>query len=112
LLYENTLVAMGTMGYKHKELDKDEIYKALMLPTYLLKVIPHVDGTPRICELVEYYLEDLTVKGAWTGPGALHLVPHAMARVSDLPVKRIISATHFLTDLTLPYGKVVHDYLK
>ena len=23
---------------------------------FLLKVIPHVDGTPRICELVRYYM--------------------------------------------------------
>jgi acetoacetate decarboxylase len=26
--------------------------------------IPHVDGRPRICELVEYHLEDVTIKGA------------------------------------------------
>ncbi|MGO8160836.1 acetoacetate decarboxylase family protein [Rhizobium leguminosarum] len=35
---------------------------------HVLKIIPHVDCTPRICELVRYYLEDLTVKGAWEGP--------------------------------------------
>jgi acetoacetate decarboxylase len=29
---------------------------SLAEPNFLLKIIPHVDGTPRICELVEYYL--------------------------------------------------------
>lgn len=112
LRYENCQVALGTMGYKFTELDIQDIYKALLMPNYLLKIIPHVDGSPRICELVEYYLENVTIKGAWSGPAALHLIPHAMAPVTDLPIRRVISATHILTDLTLPYGKVVWDYLK
>ncbi len=58
-------------------------------PNFLLKIIPHVDGTARICELVEFYLEDVTVKGAWTGPAALSLNPHALAPVADLPVLEI-----------------------
>ena len=28
------------------------------------------DGSARICDLVEYYLGDITIKGAWTGRGA------------------------------------------
>ena len=81
-------------------------------PNFLLKIIPHVDGTPRICELVEYHLEDVAVKGAWTGPAALSLQPHALAPVADLPVLEVLSAVHILADLTLGLGKVVHDYLK
>lgn len=111
LNYENHQVALGTMGYKYKTLDKEEVLKTLLGPNYLLKIIPHVDGSARICELVEYYLENVTVKGAWTGPAALHLIPHATARVADLPVKKVIKGTHILADITLPYGKVVHDYL-
>ena len=72
----------------------------------------HVDGTPRICELVEYHLEDVTIKGAWSGPAALHLSPHALAPVVDLPVLEVVSAIHILADLTLGLGKVVHDYLQ
>lgn len=112
LKYENTQIALATMGYKYETLNKDDVLKSLLMPSYLLKILPHVDGTARSCELVEYYLEDVTVKGAWTGPGALDLVAHAMAPVADLPVKRVISASHILTDLTLPYGKVVYDYFK
>ena len=87
--------------------------KALLeAPGFLLKIIPHVDGTPRICELVRYYLKDINVKGAWTGPAGLELFDHALAPVAELPVREVISATHILTDLTLGLGEVVHDYLK
>ena len=84
---------------------------ALSAPNYLLKIIPHVDGTARICELVEYFLEDVNVKGAWTGPAALELHAHALAPVTDLPVLEVLSGLHILSDLTLGLGKVVHDYL-
>lgn len=112
LHYENCQVALATMGYKYNELNIQDVHKTLLEPNYLLKIIPHVDGSPRICELVEYYLENVTVKGAWSGPAALHLIPHAMAPVADLPVRRVLSATHIITDLTLPYGKIIFDYLK
>lgn len=112
LEYERCQVAIASMGYKYTSLDTKDVLKSMLTPSYLLKIIPHVDGTPRICELVEYYLEDVTIKGAWSGPGALQLFSHAMAPVADLPVRKVISATHVMTDLTLPYGKVVFDYLK
>ncbi|OSJ32136.1 acetoacetate decarboxylase [Bradyrhizobium japonicum] len=105
-------VATGTMGYKHREADLAQVKAALQEPNFLLKIIPHVDGSPRICELVEYHLEQLVLKGAWTGPAALSLTPHALAPVSDLPVLEIVSAVHIRADLTLGLGKVVHDYLQ
>jgi acetoacetate decarboxylase len=110
--YGPVRVATGTMGYKHREADAAAVMASLEAPNFLLKIIPHVDGTPRICEIVEYHLEDIVLKGAWTGPGALALAPHALAPVAELPVLEIISATHILCDLTLGLGKVVHDYLK
>jgi acetoacetate decarboxylase len=100
------------MGYKHRQADLDAVNAALEAPNFLLKIIPHVDGTPRICELVEYSLEDIRLKGAWTGPAALSLVPHALAPVAELPVLEVVSAVHILADLTLGLGKVVHDYLQ
>lgn len=112
LKYEDCLVAEGTMGYKYNSLDQDKVLESFLGPNYLLKIIPHVDGTPRICEIVEYTLKDIVIKGAWSGPAALHLIPHALAPVADLPIYKIISATHILTDMTLPYGEVVHDYLE
>jgi len=109
--YGPVRVATGTMGYKHREADHAAVVASLATPNYLLKILPHVDGTARVCELVEYYLQDVTLKGAWTGPAALSLVPHALAPVAELPVLEIVSATHLVADLTLGLGKVVHDYL-
>ena len=110
--YGSVRVATGTMGYKHRALDLGEVAASLTKPNYLLKIIPHVDGSPRILELVDYRLEDIVVKGAWTGPAALDLRSHALAPVADLPVVEIVSATHILADLTLGLGTVVFDYLQ
>jgi acetoacetate decarboxylase len=109
--YGPVRVATATMGYKHRSADLQAVKAALSAPNFLLKIIPHVDGGPRICELVEYYLEDIQVKGAWTGPAALSLNAHALAPVAELPVLEVVSAVHILADLTLGLGEVVHDYL-
>ncbi|MBC8048724.1 MAG: acetoacetate decarboxylase [Chitinophagales bacterium] len=104
-------IATGTMGYKHRVLDPGLALHALREPGFLLKIIPHVDGEPRICELVRYTLGDIVLKGAWTGPAALQLHPHALAPVSDLPVLEVLSGVHLIADLTLNLGQVAHDYL-
>lgn len=109
--YGSVRVATGTMGYKHRGLDTGKIKESMLKPSFLLKIIPHVDCTPRICELVSYCLEDVTVKGAWSGPAGLQLGHHALAPVADLPVLEVISAVHILADLTLGLGEVEHDYL-
>jgi len=109
--YGPVRVATATMGYKHRSADVQAVKVALSAPNFLLKIIPHVDGGPRICELVEYYLEDIQIKGAWTGPAALSLSAHALAPVAELPVLEVVSAVHILADLTLGLGEVVHDYL-
>ena len=60
---------------------------------------------------MKYSLADITVKGAWSGPGALDLRDHALAPVADLPVLEVISTVHIIADLTLPLGTVAFDYL-
>jgi acetoacetate decarboxylase len=111
LNYGPVRIATGTMGFKHKALDLETVRASLIKPNYLLKIIPHVDGSPRILELVDYRLEDIIMKGAWSGPATLELEPHALAPIAELPVREIISATHIKADLTLGLGKVVYDYL-
>ena len=111
LNYGSVRVATATMGYKHRALDLDIVRAGLLAPNYLLKIIPHVDGSARICELVRYFLEDVAVRGAWTGPAALELAHHALAPVARLPVLEVISGTHLLCDMTLGLGAVIHDYL-
>jgi acetoacetate decarboxylase len=110
--YGAVRISTGTMGFKHRAIDTAEVRTALERPNYLLKIIPHVDGSPRICELVDYRLEDIVMKGAWSGPATLDLSPHALAPVAELPVREVVSAIHIIADLTLGLGKVVHDYLK
>ena len=94
LKYGSVPVAVATMGYKHRTLDTAPIKTALSAPNFLLKIVPHVDGTAGICELVRYFCEDVSVKGAWTGP-----------------VLEVLSGVHIVSNLTLGLGTVVHDYL-
>ena len=109
--YNGVRVATATMTYKYHAVDPALVRKSLEGHGYLLKIIPHVDATPRICELVRIGVSDLTVKGAWTGPASLELHPHCLAPVSRLPVLEVLSGMHILADLSLGGGQVVHDYL-
>lgn len=112
LNYGKSRVATGTMAFKYQEISLADVRNALEEPCFLVKAIPDVDGTPAICQLVRYAMTEIDVKWAYTGPCSLELHPHAMAGVNELPVKKVLSAIHFAADLTLPYGKVVKDYLK
>src|SRR5271168_2756795 len=50
LHYGSVLCASATMGYKHRTVDHDTVMKALLVPNFMLKIIPHVDGSARVCE--------------------------------------------------------------
>jgi acetoacetate decarboxylase len=112
LHYGQVLCATATFGYKHRPADRPDILAVLKQPNFLLKVIPHVDGSPRICELVRYCLEEINIKEAWQAPADLQLFRHVMADVAQLPVLEVISGSHFVADLTLGYGKVIFDYME
>jgi acetoacetate decarboxylase len=113
LVYAGQQVAMGSMAYKWENLSRDPAKTlASMHKTQCnLKLIPDVDGKPKIAQLVAYNLTEVTVRGSWSGPARLHLVPHINAPVADLPLRRVVTGRHFVADLTLPYGRVLHDYL-
>src|SRR5260370_26898812 len=99
------------MGYKRRALQRDRVLADLSAPNFLLKIIPHVDGTARICELVRYCCQDITIKGAWEGPASLELSHHALAPLADLPVLEVLSAAHIPTDLTLGLRTVPYAHL-
>lgn len=42
------------MGFKHRAFDPEAVFASMLTPNYLLKIIPHVGGSARICELVRY----------------------------------------------------------
>jgi acetoacetate decarboxylase len=102
LHYGSVLCVSATMGFKHRGIDPAPLLRALARPNFMIK----------ICELVRYYMEDVAVKGAWAGPAAIQLFEHALCDVARLPVREVVSATHYVTDLTLGLGEVVFDYLK
>jgi acetoacetate decarboxylase len=113
LEYAGQRVALGTMAYKYESYADclTERAKRLTKTQVNLKLIPSVTGEPEIAQLVGYNLTDVTLKGAWSGPARLHLVPHVNAPVADFPVRRVIGGEHLVADLTLPYGRVLFDYL-
>lgn len=113
LEYAGSPVAVGTMTYKHEVYARDpqKTVAALSKMQVNLKLIPDVDGSLALAELVAYELTEITVKGSWAGQARLHLIPHVNAPVADLPIRSIIGGRHFVTDLTLPYGRVLIDYL-
>ncbi|WP_377846036.1 acetoacetate decarboxylase [Bosea sp. UC22_33] len=113
LHYDGERVAMGTMTYKHRSLGDqlDKVRDGIGGLNVNLKLLPDVDGSPKVAQLVGYNLSDITVHGAWEGEARLHLIPHVNCRVADFPVRRIVSARHQVVDFTLPYGRVLHDYL-
>ncbi len=113
LHYDEERVAMGTMGFKHVSLGDrlDEVAAGIGKLNVNLKLLPDVDGTPKVAQLVGYRLEDIHVHGAWEAPARLHLIPHVNCRVADLPIRRIVGGRHQIVDFTLPFGHVLHDYL-
>ena len=126
LEYAGQPVALASMAYKHDNAvcmhghgegqgmhcDPAPLAAKLAATQVNLKLIPDVDGRPAIAQLVAYNLIDIHVKGGWTSPARLHLIPHVNAPVADLPVRRVLGGSHFVADLTLPYGRVLYDYLK
>jgi acetoacetate decarboxylase len=112
--YAGQRVAMGSMVYKHENQSRHPAKTAAAIRKLqvLLKLIPDVDGKPKIAQLVGLHITEVTVKGSWSGPARLHLVPHVNAPVADLPVRKVLGGRHFVADLTLPGGHVLVDYMK
>lgn len=113
LTYAGQTVATGTMVYKHDAFRKDYSKELELLnrTQVTLKLIPDIDGKPAIAQLVGINFADVVVKGAWAGGARLELVPAVNCPMADLPVKEIVGGLQMVTDMTLPYGRVLHDYL-
>jgi len=113
LHYATQQVAVGSMVYKHDAFRKDySKEQALLHRTQItLKLIPDINGKPAIAQLVGINFTDVDIKGAWSGRARLELTAAVNCPLADLPVKQIIGGLHMVTDMTLPYGRVLHDYL-
>ena len=101
------------MVYKHDPFRTDFARERELLShtQVTLKLILDIDGKPAIAQLVAVKFENIEITGAWTGRARLELVPVVNCTLADLPVRQIVGGMHMVTDLTLPYGRVIHDYL-
>lgn len=109
--YGSVRVATATMGYKFYPLDFEQAKAQITVPTFMLKIIPDLDGRPLSTKLVRTEITDITVKEAYTGPARLQFFEHVLAPLADLPVLEVISASHINTDLSLAPAVPVYDYL-
>jgi acetoacetate decarboxylase len=113
LHYAGQEIAVGTMVYKHDAFRKDysKEREHLAHTQITLKLIPDIDGKPAIAQLVGINFADVVIKGAWAGAARLELVAAVNCPLADLPVKQVVGGSQMVTDMTLPYGRVLHDYL-
>ena len=113
LEYASQITAVGTMTYKHKEHPEISHRENILLSRkqVTLKVIPGIDGSPEIAQLIGITFEDVKVSGAWVGDARLDLHPSVNCTLSDLPVLDEVGGVHLITSMTLPYGHLLHDYL-
>jgi acetoacetate decarboxylase len=103
---------MGTMAYKHVSLASklDEVARAIAKLNVNLKLLPDVDGKPKIAQLIGYNLEDIHVHGAWDGPARLHFIPHVNSRrrPADAKARRRAPSGR---GVRASLRRVLHDYL-
>lgn len=105
-------VATATMNYKYYPLPEAEAKAQICAPTYMLKLQPYYDGTPRIAELIRTQTSDVEILEGWTGDARLQLFDHVMAPMNDLPVREIVGAYHILTNLSLGRASMIYNYLE
>ncbi len=73
--YGPVRVATGTMGYKHRPADMDAILASLAAPNFLLKIIPHVDGTAAHLRARRILPRSGHAEGSLDGPGGAFAHP-------------------------------------
>src|SRR5256714_12613896 len=85
LHYGKVLCATATIGYKHRPAHHASVLATMQQPNFLLKAIPHADGSPRICAIVRYHLEEIQIQKAWHTPAELQLLRPLAAAVAPFP---------------------------
>jgi acetoacetate decarboxylase len=105
-------VLTGTLPYKQRAGSLDELRSRVDMVTNInLKVIPNMDGTIAIRQLVARDLENVRVLECWSGPGTVELRPNAAVPLYRLPVLEFLDGYHWRAEFDLVGGRVVYDYL-
>lgn len=110
--YYGERIATATIGYKYAEADIEAARADTLADSVVLKTIPHIDGTPRIKELIKIsYSDDSVVKEAYTGPVILEQRDNAICKLNVLPVGEIVRGVYTVTDTSFKPSVVLYDYL-
>lgn len=105
-------VVTGTMPYKPRRGAIEDLLARVPFATNLnYKVVPHVTGETAIRQITARTLQDVVVHECHVGPATVELRPNAQFPAYRLPVLEMGEAYHWRADFTLPFGRVVHDYL-
>ncbi len=105
-------VVTATTPYKPRRGALTDLLALVPFATNLnYKVVPHVTGETAIRQLTARTLQDVVVHECHVGPATVELRPNAQFPLHRLPVVEVGDAYHWRADFTLPFGRVVHDYL-
>lgn len=106
-------VAMASLrlGRGAGAIERAAALAALAKPRITLKLLPGADGRPALAQLIGFRYADVALKGAWAGEARLEIPANSRAANDPPPVAEIVGGRQILADLTLPYGRVLHDYL-
>ena len=105
-------VLTGTLPYKQRPGSLEELRSRVDMVTNInLKIIPNMDGTIALRQLVARDLENVRVLECWSGPGTVELRPNAAMPLYRLPVLEFLDGYHWRAEFDLVGGRVVYDYL-
>jgi len=105
-------VAIATLPYKQERARLDELTQYIPFANNInYKFVPHITGEPAIRQLTSRSFEHVVLHECWKGPGTIEIRPNAQFPIYRLPVAEFVEGFYWRVDLTLPFGKVIHDYL-
>lgn len=105
-------VATVTTPFKQQAADIGDLLAVVPFGTNLnYKVVPHITGEPAIRQITARSLTDVVVHECWRGPATVELRPNAQFPLHLLPVRGVELAYYWRADFSLPFGRVVYDYL-
>lgn len=105
-------VLTGTLPYKQRPGSLEDLRSRVDMVTNInLKIVPNMDGTIALRQLVARELANVRVLECWTGPGTVELRPNAAVPIHRLPVLEFLEGYHWRAEFDLVGGRVIHDYL-
>jgi acetoacetate decarboxylase len=105
-------VLTGTLPYKTRPGSFEGLRSRVDMVTNInLKVVPHIDGTLAIRQLVARDLANVRILECWSGPGTVEIRPNAAVPLHRLPVVEFLDGYHWRAEFDLVPGRILYDYL-